>query len=96
MTEDVKDDLGKHVGTYFKELGYIDREKENTIYISKDETIYNINLIVKKGMEQDDDLIKEMKNAVVYISEIGLDGDEININLMNEKKEIIKTISDMM
>jgi len=79
------------LGKFFIDDGFFDGNMK-TVQLRKEGSTYEVRMVVKKGIEQDQEFVNIFKIYVSNISKVVFNGSKVDIHLCDEHLVTLKTI----
>lgn len=92
-TDIVKVSEAQALGDYLINEGFFkEDDNERSVQLDKTGTTYEFRMVIKKGLEQDDDTISLMKIFTKELSEHVFDGAIVDIHLCDDTFETLRVV----
>jgi len=92
-TNIVKASEAQALGDYLINEGFFKRDdNERSVQLDKTGTTYEFRIVIKKGLEQDDDTIDIMKIFTTELSENVFDGANVDIHLCDDAFKTLRVV----
>lgn len=90
-TSDVEEAEAKALGEYLVDSGFADGN-EKSVQLNKEGSTYEFRMVVKEGMEKDEEYIEIAKVFAAELSETLFDGEQVDIHLCDDKLKTLRVV----
>lgn len=93
-TNTVTDDEAEELGRYLVESEFADGQPK-TVQINRSGNTYEFRMVVKKGIEQDQEFVNVAKMMAAELSEKVFNGNQVDIHFCDENLETLRVIVNL-
>lgn len=95
-TSSVSIDEAKRLGNYLVSNGFFtDNNKGGTVQLNKEGGTYEFRMVIKKGLENDQEFIQTTKQIAAVLSNDVFGGKEVDIHLCDDQLKTIRVVVAM-